>query len=121
MDNDETAALEPMSCALDYEELLSRLSGNRPFALRILREFLETTPALLSKLRECVAMQDTFAAKRHAHSLKGAAATIAAPRLRCVALQAEQSAAAAAWGHFDELLPRIEDELERLGRAIATA
>ena len=103
----------------DREALLQRLMGNRTLMNRVTETFLESAPAYVSNLRTLAAEGNAPAARREAHTLKGAAATVSAPRLRGLALEAEQAAAAGSWGAVDGVLPKLEEELERLRAAIA--
>jgi PAS domain S-box-containing protein len=103
----------------DRDALLKRTMGNSRLAAKVVQSFLDTAPFQLSNLRQQLAAQDRPAASREAHTLKGAAATISAPALRGLALEAEQAATAGEWTRIGDLLPQMEGELERLRRAVA--
>ena len=107
------------SDVFDNVGLLKRLMGNEALAERVLHLFLEAAPSQLSNLRRYLTEQDLPAARREAHTLKGAAATISASVLRGLALEAEQAAAAGECSRIEDVLPRMEDQLERLKTAIA--
>jgi PAS domain S-box-containing protein len=103
----------------DREALLKRTMGNSRLANKVVQSFLDTAPFQLSNLRQQLETHDRPAARREAHTLKGAAATISAPALRGLALEAEQAATAGEWTRIGDLLPKMEGELERLRRAVA--
>ena len=103
----------------DPAALLKRLRGNRTLAERVVNVFLETAPSQLLTLRRGLEGHDGPAARQEAHALKGAAATIAAPELRSLALQAERAAAAEEWEAIERILPQMDHQLERLRSAIA--
>ena len=98
---------------------MKRLMGNRKLAAKVVGAFLQSAPGQLSNLRAQIAKHDGPSARREAHSLKGAAATISAPALRDVALKAEQAASAEQWELVAELVPGIEAQLERLREALS--
>ncbi len=112
----ETTRSEP--AIFDRDELLQRVMGKESLANKVLRAFLETAPSQLQNLRRQLAARDATAARREAHTLKGAAATISAPALHGLALEAEQAAAASEWTTIEKILPRMVDQLERLRLAI---
>jgi CheY-like chemotaxis protein/HPt (histidine-containing phosphotransfer) domain-containing protein len=103
----------------DRDALLKRLMGNRALAEKVVKTFLEGAPSQLSDLRRQSTVHDTQTARRAAHTLKGAAATVSAPAIRSLALDAEQAAVAGDWTRFEQVLPRMEDQLDRLKTAIA--
>jgi len=102
----------------DGEALLQRVMGKVSLAHKVLHAFLDTAPPQVSNLRRQLAAQDAPAARREAHTLKGAASTVSAPALRSLALEAEQAASAGEWSVIENILPRMEEQLERLRNAI---
>ena len=64
-------------------------------------------------------MGDADGARRDAHTLKGAAANVSAVGLRAAALETEQAARAGELENVRDLLPRLEEQLERLRAALA--
>jgi two-component system sensor histidine kinase/response regulator len=103
----------------DHVALLARLMGNQALAEKVANLFLETAPSQVANLRRQLAVRDVPVARREAHALKGAAATVSAPVLQGLALQAEQAAGAGEWARIEEILPRMEEQLQRLKTAIA--
>jgi CheY-like chemotaxis protein/HPt (histidine-containing phosphotransfer) domain-containing protein len=103
----------------DHVALLGRLMGNQALAEKVVNLFLEAAPSQVANLRRQLAARDATVARREAHALKGAAATVSAPVLQGLALQAEQAAGAGEWTRIEEILPRMEEQLQRLKTAIA--
>lgn len=78
--------------ALDVQELLNRCMGNLDFAERILEKFQSRFDADFAELEQAMDAQDSAAAARVAHRLKGASATAAAHGLRQQAATIEELA-----------------------------
>jgi PAS domain S-box-containing protein len=98
----------------DEASLLKRVGGNQALMQRLVKEFLGDTPSQLSILRKHLEDGDAPGARRQAHKVKGAAATLSAGALREAAYQAEQAAMAGQLNRLAELLPAIESEFERV-------
>ena len=98
----------------DEKELLGRLMGDRSIAGRIIAGFLQDAPYQLRRLRERLQEEDVEGARRQAHMLKGAAATVSAGALRAVAFEVEQAGQAGESKRAASLLPRLEEEFEQL-------
>ena len=122
----EPAAPEPTGAVLDKavfdeKDLLSRLIGDRRLAGTILKGFLEDFPSLLENLQKRLDEADGPGAALQAHSLKGAAAAVSAGGLRALAQAMERAGKAGELDDFSELLPRTDDEFERLKGALRHA
>jgi CheY-like chemotaxis protein/HPt (histidine-containing phosphotransfer) domain-containing protein len=117
----EPAALAeiPALAVFDREALLKRLMGNQGLADRVMNAFLETAPSQLLTLRRQLDGHDAPGILREAHSLKGSAATVSAPGLRSLAVEAEDAAKAGEWSKMEGILPRMEDQLDQLRAAVA--
>jgi PAS domain S-box-containing protein len=120
----ETEAVAPVAAAsgsavFDGNVLLGLLDGDREAADEILKEYLADTPRQLSALRAALAGDDVEAARRHAHSLKGASASVGAEALRAAAYEVERAAAAGDRDAAGGLADRAEEELERLQEHLA--
>jgi HPt (histidine-containing phosphotransfer) domain-containing protein len=100
------------------EVLLERLMGDRELASIALRSFLHDAPAQLDHLRRRLAEADAPGMRAQAHTLKGAAATVAAEDLRAIALALERAGTAGQLGLCGELLPRAVEEFERFKSAL---
>ena len=98
----------------DRAGLLKRLAGNEGLAEKLVKGFLDDTPLQLCILRKHLEDGDAPSARRQAHKLKGAAATLSALALREAAFQAEQAAMAGQLNKLAELLPTMESEFERV-------
>ena len=80
-------------CRLDEQAALNALAGQQPLLAELAKIFCEDAPQLLDDLQQAVQSKDAFAARRHAHSLKGLAATFYAPRPVELAQRIEDDAA----------------------------
>jgi CheY-like chemotaxis protein len=112
-------ALELGRPVFEHEDLMRRLGGNKALAGMVANAFLEVVPSQLSNLRRQLTVRDVQGGRREAHTMKGAAANISAPVFRSLALEAEQAAEAGEWSTLEELLARMEYQLDRLKIAIA--
>jgi CheY-like chemotaxis protein len=117
----EPAAVEQAGATFDEEDLLSRLIGDRQLATTILRGFLHDFPALVKQLRQRLDAGDGPGAALHAHSLKGAAATVSAGGLRDLAQAMEQAGKSGEMEDLGQLLPRALDEFEQFKIALRYA
>jgi CheY-like chemotaxis protein len=95
------------------DDLLERLMGDRQLATVILKAFLGDAPSQLNNLRKQLDEANAPGVRLQAHSLKGAAATVAAESLRAIALAMEQSGAGGQLDKCRELLPHAVGEFER--------
>jgi HPt (histidine-containing phosphotransfer) domain-containing protein len=95
------------------EDLLERLMGDRQLAIIILKGFLDDVPSQLNNLRKQLDESDAQGVRLQAHTLKGAAATVAAESLRMIALAMEQSGAEGQLDKCRALMPRAVGEFER--------
>ena len=77
-------------------------------------EFLSDIPRQIETLKDCVRNGDSKTAERKAHSIKGAAANMAAEALREVASGMEKAGKAGALDAVKVMMPRIEREFERV-------
>ena len=110
---------EPSKAIFDVEALLRRLMGDRQLASVIVQGFLDGVPAQLNNLRTRLAEADVPGARRQAHQIKGAAATVAAEGLRAIAMAIEREGRAGQLDRCRDLLPRAVEEFERFRDALA--
>lgn len=110
--------VEEAPAAFNPESLLRRLMGDRKLADTVLKGFLEDAPTQLINLQRRLDDADSRGARSQAHTLKGAAATVAAEGLQAIALQMERSAAVGRMDHYREHLPRAIEEFERFKSAL---
>jgi CheY-like chemotaxis protein/HPt (histidine-containing phosphotransfer) domain-containing protein len=92
--------------------------GGNPLLQRIMRLYLETSPALIDALRTAVACRDARALARAAHTLKSSSANIGADRLAQSCRSAETDARAdhldAAAGQLDAIVSEYHAVLRAL-------
>jgi len=105
---------EENRAVFNEEELLARLMGDRSLGQTVLVGFLEDIPQQIRTLKDRLGEGDVPLVERQSHTIKGAAATVSAGSLREVALAMEQAGKAGELGRAAELVPRLEEEFERL-------
>ena len=93
--------------------------GDQELARIVIDGFLEDAPRLIDALRTSLETGDAPAAIRHAHTIKGASATIGGETLRAVAQEMEKAAIAGEFGAVTARLPELELELGRLREAMS--
>ncbi len=114
-------ARERATAVFDEEALLRRLMGDRQLAGIVLQGFVENGPSQLHNLRLRLDEADAPGAGSQAHTLKGAAATVAAEDLHAVAFALERAGTAGQLDICGELLPRAVEEFERFKSALERA
>ncbi len=102
----------------DEEELLKRLMGDRELGRAVIAGFLDDIPQQIDTLKQRLGEGDAPLVSRHAHTIKGAAATIGAQVLRDVAYTVEQAGKATELELAARLVPRLEEEFGHLKVAI---
>ena len=105
---------DPASDVFDAGELLQRLLGDQRLAATIVKEFVNTFPALRNKLQARAQEADQQGVRTEAHALKGSAASVSAIGLFSVARELERSAGEGEMSRIGELLPKVDEEFERL-------
>jgi PAS domain S-box-containing protein len=103
----------PSQTVFNPEALLRRLLGDRQLAGVVLRAFLQDFPAQLNNLRGRLDADDAPGTRLQAHTLKGAAATVAAEGLQALALAMERAGDESRVDRCRELLPGAVEEFER--------
>jgi signal transduction histidine kinase/HPt (histidine-containing phosphotransfer) domain-containing protein len=102
----------------DERDFLHRVLEDRAAASQIVAGFLSEAPLQLCRLRERLEEGDAPGARLQAHALKGAAATISAGALCAVARESEQAAKAGELLRATALMPRLNEQLERLSATL---
>ncbi len=97
---------------VDPAELLHRCRGKREFAEKVLAKFRSQSVETLEGLLRAVKEKDSEASVRHAHSLKGMAATIAAEPLRRAASEAEEASRTGDWDGLAQQMDGIRKQLD---------
>ncbi|WP_328746636.1 ATP-binding protein [Geomonas anaerohicana] len=90
-DAPERDASEGKIPVFDRDGLIQRL-GDAEFVEMFVEKYLESTDKLMKLLRQAVEAEDYAEVRLHAHSIKGAAASIGAEVMRAVAFRMEESA-----------------------------
>ena len=104
---------------LDLAELTDRVMGNDDVVREVLCAFIHDTPIRLAALKASLASGDMEDATLQSHSIKGAASTVSAGRVRDVALEIEQVCRSGAGAQKAlPMVPSLEKEFEAL-RALA--
>ncbi|MBI3721540.1 MAG: response regulator, partial [Fimbriimonas ginsengisoli] len=96
---------------LDASRLRDELGFDEDTAIAILREFRTSAIDLLDRMAESIKAQDVAGVKLHAHTLKGSAKTIGAPKLAEACRELERAAEDSFNGSLTPRLRRIEREL----------
>ena len=104
--------------AFDRKELVARLSGDEKLAREVVAGFLTDVPAQLQALKEWIASGDAQKIGLAAHTLKGAAATVAAPALRDLCGAICQAATAGNLPHAASLLKLLVQQFARFETAL---
>jgi CheY-like chemotaxis protein/HPt (histidine-containing phosphotransfer) domain-containing protein len=115
-----SAPTEPAPAAgptLDWPELVGRVMGAEEMAQELLSSFVEALPDDLARVRGALARADAEGARAAAHTVKGAAANLAAHALRELASQMECDCAAGDLAHAAGLLLIADQELIHLKSA----
>jgi len=96
----------------DRDELLQRAFGDEDFCNELVNDFSIDTPDYLERLQQAVENEDTIAAAKEAHTLKGASANIGAHALRAAAFEMEKAANAEDSDLLRGLMTQIKREFE---------
>ena len=100
----------PSSSVFNSDELLARCMGNASFAERVLAKFLDRCALDLEELTRAAESRDANAIAATAHRIKGAAANVAAKRLRERAAVIEDLGRAARLGDVPENITSLQQE-----------
>ncbi|MEQ1582314.1 MAG: response regulator, partial [Steroidobacteraceae bacterium] len=104
------AAGEPVEVA----RLLELTAGDKAFALQIVETFAQSGAHARDEMRSALMKGDRIRLQRAAHQLKGASANIHAARLKDIATSIENRSGNAAEADLEELLAKLEGELEKV-------
>ncbi len=104
--------------SFDEQNLLERLLQNKELASQVLTGFVNDCPNQLERLKRELAAEDGPGVSLHAHKLQGGAATVAAVRLREIALEMEAAAQVGRLDRVNELLPVACDEFSEFRQTV---
>ena len=107
------------SSVIDRKALTERLLGDESLATDVVVGFLDDVPLHVAGFEKAIEEHDAAALHRVAHALKGAAATIGAGNLQESFRALEETDESNAVERARELLPRLENEFEKLRREVA--
>ena len=88
--------------------------GDRDLARKVIAGFLNDAPRQLRTLKRKLEAGDAHGRPIAGASLKGAAATVSAEALRALCFEMQEAAAAGELSRASALLPRLEEQFERL-------
>ena len=101
----------------DYAGAKERLMDDDEMLQAVLESFLETTPELLQEIQTAADAKDLPSCERHAHSLKGSAATLGAMRLRAIAEKMEHLGKAGNLEAYIAAIPLMLEKFEEFKKA----
>ena len=101
-----------MGSAIDREELLERLGGDRELIAEVVDLFVADRATLLGDIRRAISENDAKAAREVAHRLKGVLATLAASAATATAQRLEELARTGDLGAVASTLDRLEREID---------
>jgi HPt (histidine-containing phosphotransfer) domain-containing protein len=104
--------------ALDVQEALARVEGDRDLLRELAVMFREESPRLLSKIKHCAETRDAQGLAASAHSLKGACANLSAKPAAKAALALETLGRASRFDEVTARLAELEVESSRLDDAL---
>jgi signal transduction histidine kinase/DNA-binding response OmpR family regulator len=96
----------------DRDTVIERFGGDEEILVEALEVFLDDVPQQLASLRDCLANGDTEAFGRGGHSLKGAAGSVGALRIRDVGFQMEQAGGSGDLSEAAALVERASEAFE---------
>lgn len=115
----DRAGAENQDRPLNLEELTARCLGHMDFVQRILAKFQARFGEDLEELEEGLAATDADRVAEVAHRMKGAAANVAAPRLREEAAAVEQLARGGRLAGVPPHVHRIRNDWTRFVEHVA--
>ncbi|MFO7767170.1 MAG: response regulator [Pelovirga sp.] len=113
-----TATTLDTARVFDHRTLLDQLDGDTELAVALANGFLADVPERINELTAALAAADSPGAVLLAHSIKGAAATIAAGRVQKVAALLEKALKADEVASAGEMLTRLRTEFMSLAEQL---
>jgi CheY-like chemotaxis protein/HPt (histidine-containing phosphotransfer) domain-containing protein len=112
--SDRMLSKEETKAVFNEEELLERLSGDHALIDLVLTGFMEDVPRQIEKLRKELSLCNPSGIRHQAHSIKGAAANVAAGNLRDAALALEKIEEDKYPDEAGGMISRLEKEFAQL-------
>jgi HPt (histidine-containing phosphotransfer) domain-containing protein len=94
--------------------MLRRMMGDLELAKAVVEGFIDDIPRQIAALKEFLEAEDQQAARRQAHTIKGAAANVGGERLREAAFDVEQAVQTEDLTAVEPLVTVLEEEFIRL-------
>jgi signal transduction histidine kinase/CheY-like chemotaxis protein/HPt (histidine-containing phosphotransfer) domain-containing protein len=104
----EKRRISSEEAVFDRDSLLERLGGEETPLRRLVGKFVDTTSLRLEELRESMAQGDREGIRLHSHSIKGAAASIGADRMRTISAQLEDASRSSIGEDVGEMYRALE-------------
>ncbi len=104
--------------SLDKDGLLKRMDNNLMIIKKICSTFKNSSFKWIENLKKSYEQRDKNNLKSHAHTIKGAAGTIGAVRIRYLAEFLEHTAETKSWSEIGQLINRIEQEIHEFNKII---
>jgi two-component system, sensor histidine kinase and response regulator len=102
----------------DTEGVLTTVGGDMELLGEMKAIFLEDAPLQLARIEDGMSRNDAPAVRLSAHSLKGSAASLHAPRLKAAAFALETMGRDGDRANMEEGLRRVRVELDRFINAL---
>jgi HPt (histidine-containing phosphotransfer) domain-containing protein len=105
---------------INRDELIMRMMGNVPMAFRLLDQFLAGTQADCDLIESTIRTGDRRAVASLAHRLRGAAQTLAAPRVATLAGEIEQAALSESISNLLAMVGLLRSMIDEVRREVAS-
>jgi CheY-like chemotaxis protein/HPt (histidine-containing phosphotransfer) domain-containing protein len=109
------------AAVFDRSGFVERLLGDETLAARILSRYVEDIPHQIAVLKEHLSAGNGDGAIHQAHTIKGAAASVGAPRLQAAAFEVEQASRNADLAGASKLCPALEARFEEFRQSVEDA
>ena len=102
----------------DREAMTARLMDDEDLIAAVVDGFLEEMPGEIETLKRYASEGDATAARRQAHSIKGASANVGGEAMRAIAFEAEKAGQAGDLEAIMASMPRLEIQFALLRDAM---
>ncbi|MBI2481823.1 MAG: response regulator [Planctomycetia bacterium] len=113
------SAVNESDQALNFDDAMQRLHGDRELFYEFVEVFDEDVPRLIQGLREAIAASDAMKLSRGAHSLRGLAVNLGAGAVQRLAAQLESQSETANLSAAAHTLERLLAALDDLNQSLA--